>query len=102
MNNRPAVFLDRDGTLIEEAGYLDRLERLVFFPYAVDAVRLLNRSGLAGVVGPTQAGGARRIFKEPFVAAPPPTLPAVRPANRAPGSGRLPPSPVVPDVCPSR
>ena len=29
---KPAVFLDRDGTVLEEAGYLDRLERLVFFP----------------------------------------------------------------------
>lgn len=65
---RPAVFLDRDGTLIEEAGYLDRLERLVFFPYSVDAVRALNRSGLAVVVVTNQAGIARGIFKEPFVA----------------------------------
>lgn len=68
MVNRPAVFLDRDGTLVEEAGYLDRLERLVFFPYAVDAVRLLNRSGLAVVVVTNQAGVARGIFKEAFVA----------------------------------
>ena len=45
--SKPAVFLDRDGTLLEEAGYLDRLERLVFFPYSVDAVRLLNRAGFA-------------------------------------------------------
>lgn len=68
MVNRPAVFLDRDGTLLEEAGYLDRLERLVFFPYAVDAVRLLNRSGLAVVIVTNQAGIARGIFKEAFVA----------------------------------
>ena len=47
---RPAVFLDRDGTLLEEAGYLDRLERLVFFPFAIDAVRLLNRAGYAVVI----------------------------------------------------
>ena len=46
---KPAVFLDRDGTLIEEGGYLDRLDRLVFFPYSVDAVRLLNRGGFAVV-----------------------------------------------------
>lgn len=66
--SRPAVFLDRDGTLLEEAGYLDRLERLVVFPYAVDAVRLLNRGGFAVVVVTNQAGIARGIFKESFVA----------------------------------
>jgi D-glycero-D-manno-heptose 1,7-bisphosphate phosphatase len=65
---KPAVFLDRDGTLLEEAGYLDRLERLVFFPYSVDAVRLLNRAGLAVIVITNQAGIARGIFKEAFVA----------------------------------
>jgi len=65
---RPAVFLDRDGTLIEEAGYLDRIERLVFFPYSVDAVRLLNRAGLAVVMVTNQAGVARGIFQEDFVA----------------------------------
>jgi D,D-heptose 1,7-bisphosphate phosphatase len=65
---RPAVFLDRDGTLVEEAGYLDRLERLVFFPYSVDAVRLLNRANFAVVIVTNQAGIARGIFKEAFVA----------------------------------
>jgi D-glycero-D-manno-heptose 1,7-bisphosphate phosphatase len=68
VNLRPAVFLDRDGTLIEEAGYLDRLERLVFFPYSVDAVRLLNRADLAVVIITNQAGVARGIFHEDFVA----------------------------------
>lgn len=65
---RPAVFLDRDGTLIEEAGYLDRLERLRFFPFSVDAVRLLNRADLAVVIVTNQAGVARGIFPESFVA----------------------------------
>jgi D-glycero-D-manno-heptose 1,7-bisphosphate phosphatase len=65
---RPAVFLDRDGTLVEEAGYLDRLERLIFFPYSVDAVRVLNRAGLAVVIVTNQAGVARGIFPEEFVA----------------------------------
>ena len=64
---RPAVFLDRDGTLIEEAGYLDRLERLVFFPFSVDAVRLLNQAGLPVVIVTNQAGVARGIFPESFV-----------------------------------
>jgi D-glycero-D-manno-heptose 1,7-bisphosphate phosphatase len=62
-----AVFLDRDGTLIEESGYLDRLERLVFFPYSVDAVRVLNRAGFAVVVITNQAGIARGIVRESFV-----------------------------------
>ena len=64
---RPAVFLDRDGTLLEEAGYLDRLERLVFFPYAVDAIRLLNRAGYAVVVITNQSGIARGMYEESFV-----------------------------------
>ena len=63
-----AVFLDRDGTLIEESGYLDRLDRLVFFPYTVDAVRVLNRAGFAVVVITNQAGIARGIVREAFVA----------------------------------
>ncbi len=62
-----AVFLDRDGTLIEESGYLDRLDRLVFFPYTVDTVRSLNRAGFAVVVVTNQAGIARGIVREAFV-----------------------------------
>lgn len=65
---RSAVFLDRDGTLIEEAGYLERLERLAFFPYTVDAVRALNVAGFAVVVTTNQAGIARGIVREAFVA----------------------------------
>src|SRR6185295_7885734 len=64
---RQAVFLDRDGTLIEESGYLDRLDRLVFYPYSVDAVRVLNRSGFAVVIVTNQAGIARGIVDEAFV-----------------------------------
>jgi D-glycero-D-manno-heptose 1,7-bisphosphate phosphatase len=64
---RPAVFLDRDGTLIEEVGYLDRLDRLRFFPYSIEAVRLLNRAGFAVVVVTNQAGIARGIVPESFV-----------------------------------
>lgn len=64
---RPAVFLDRDGTLLEEAGYLDRLERLVFFPYAIDAVRQLNRGGFAAVIMTNQSGVGRGMYGEAFV-----------------------------------
>jgi D-glycero-D-manno-heptose 1,7-bisphosphate phosphatase len=61
------VFLDRDGTIIEEVGYLDRLERVKFFPYSVDAVRLLNRAGLAVIIVTNQAGIGRGFFDEGFV-----------------------------------
>jgi D-glycero-D-manno-heptose 1,7-bisphosphate phosphatase len=64
---RPAVFVDRDGTLLEEAGYLDRLERVAFFPHSVDAVRLLNRAGFAVVVITNQSGVARGLYEETFV-----------------------------------
>jgi D-glycero-D-manno-heptose 1,7-bisphosphate phosphatase len=62
-----AVFLDRDGTLIEEIGYLDRLDRVAFFPFSVDAVRLLNRAGFKVVVVTNQAGIGRGFFDEAFV-----------------------------------
>jgi D-glycero-D-manno-heptose 1,7-bisphosphate phosphatase len=63
----PAVFLDRDGTLIEEGGYISRLDRLELFPWSLDAVRLLNRAGFRVVVITNQAGVARGYFDEAFV-----------------------------------
>jgi D-glycero-D-manno-heptose 1,7-bisphosphate phosphatase len=62
-----AVFLDRDGTLIEEVGYLDRAERVAFFPWTVAAVRALNRAGLAVVMVSNQSGLARGFFTEAVV-----------------------------------
>ena len=64
---RPAIFLDRDGTLNEDVGYLDRLERLTLYPWSVDAVRLLRRAGYAVVVVTNQGGVARGLVSESFV-----------------------------------
>jgi D-glycero-D-manno-heptose 1,7-bisphosphate phosphatase len=61
------VFLDRDGTLIEERGYLDRLDLLELFPWTVDAVRLLNRAGFAVVVVTNQSAIARGMIDEAFL-----------------------------------
>ena len=63
----PAVFLDRDGTMIADVGYLDSLSRLTFYPWTVDAIRALNRAGLPVVVVTNQAGIARGFFSEAFV-----------------------------------
>jgi D-glycero-D-manno-heptose 1,7-bisphosphate phosphatase len=63
----PAVFLDRDGTLIEDVGYLDTLDRVAFFPWTVDAIRALNRAGFAVVVITNQSAIARGFIDEAFV-----------------------------------
>ena len=63
----PAVFLDRDGTMIEDVGYLDALDRVDYYPWTVDAIRMLNRAGLPVVVVTNQAGIARGFFTEAFV-----------------------------------
>lgn len=62
-----AVFVDRDGTLIEDVGYLDRLERLKLFPYTLDAIRLLNRGGYKVVVVTSQNGVAQGVLTEEFL-----------------------------------
>jgi len=62
-----AVFLDRDGTLIDDVGYLERVDRIALFPWSVDAVRLLNRAGFRVVVITNQGGVARGYFSEAVV-----------------------------------
>ena len=64
---KPAVFLDRDGTIIEDVGYLSSLDRLSLFPWSADAVRALNRAGFAVVVVTNQSGVARKYLDEAFV-----------------------------------
>lgn len=65
--SRPAVFLDRDGTLIQERDHLESLEMLELFPWTADALRLLNRAGFATVVVTNQSGVGRGLFDETFV-----------------------------------
>jgi len=62
-----AVFLDRDGTINEEVGYLDSLDRLIIFPAAFEAVRILNEAGFKVIVVTNQSGVARGFFDEEFV-----------------------------------
>ena len=64
---KSAVFLDRDGTIIEDVGYLRRLDQIALFPWSVDAIRCLNQAGLPVIVTTNQAGVARGLFTEAFV-----------------------------------
>lgn len=64
---RPAIFIDRDGTLSHEVGYVNHVSRFRPFAYAVDAVRLVNRSPFAVVLVTNQAGVARGYFPESLI-----------------------------------
>jgi D-glycero-D-manno-heptose 1,7-bisphosphate phosphatase len=64
---RPAIFLDRDGTLNVDVGYLHRIEQLELFPWTGDALRLLKRAGYVLVVVTNQAGIARGMIAPGFV-----------------------------------
>jgi D-glycero-D-manno-heptose 1,7-bisphosphate phosphatase len=66
-SGRAAVFLDRDGTLIEEIGFLRFARDVAFYPWTVDAVRALNQAGLPVVVTTNQSGVARGILSEPMI-----------------------------------
>ncbi|HYN84106.1 MAG TPA: HAD family hydrolase [Pyrinomonadaceae bacterium] len=69
MTARGAVFIDRDGTISEEVGYVNHPSRFRVFPYAADAVRLLNDAGLLAVLVTNQAGVARGYFAEEMIGA---------------------------------
>lgn len=59
-----AVFLDRDGVLIEDTNYPGDPEKIVFLPKIADAVRSLNEKGYKVIVATNQSGVARGYFTE--------------------------------------
>ncbi len=62
-----AVFMDRDGTINEEVGYLSRMDQLTLYPGTAEAIRLVNGSGMKAVVITNQSGIARGYFTEDFI-----------------------------------
>lgn len=64
---RSAIFLDRDGTIAEEVGYLNHASRFRMFPFAAAAIRLLNEAGLPVIVVTNQSGVGRGYFPEALV-----------------------------------
>lgn len=65
--NCRAIFMDRDGTISEEVGYVNHLSRFHLLPRTAEAVRLINQSDFKAVVVTNQAGVARGYFPEVLV-----------------------------------
>jgi len=61
---KKAVFLDRDGTLIQDRGHICDFSQVGFFPFAADAVRTMNRAGYLAIVASNQSAVARGICSE--------------------------------------
>lgn len=64
---KPAIFLDRDGTINEQMGYINHLSRFRIFPCVPEAVKLLNREGYYVIVITNQSGVARSYFPAELV-----------------------------------
>ncbi len=69
MHTRPAVFLDRDGTINEQMGYINHLSRFILLPKVAQALARLNAHGIPVVVVSNQSGLARGYFPPDLLAA---------------------------------
>ena len=67
--SRRAIFMDRDGTVCEEMGYVNHLGRSRLLPRSLDAIRLANDNGWLVIVATNQSGVARGLFTEAMVQA---------------------------------
>ena len=59
--------MDRDGTISEEAGYINHISRFQLLPGTIEAIRLINQSDFKAMVITNQAGVARGYFPEELV-----------------------------------
>lgn len=64
MVKRPAVFLDRDGVLCAEVGYVTTVEKLEIFPYVKSSVELLHQKGFLAICITNQSAVARGMMEE--------------------------------------
>jgi D-glycero-D-manno-heptose 1,7-bisphosphate phosphatase len=64
---QPALFIDRDGTISEEIGYVNHASRYQVYPYSAGAIRRLNEAGWLAILVTNQAGVARGYFTEDLV-----------------------------------
>src|SRR5947209_2759146 len=60
--SQPALFVDRDGTLVEEVNYLSDVRDLRLFPSTEDAIQRLKKNGFLIIVVTNQSGIGRGIY----------------------------------------
>jgi len=59
---KPAVFIDRDGTVNEQMGYINHLSRFTMFPSVAEAIKLLNSQQYLTIIVSNQSGVARGYY----------------------------------------
>ena len=59
---RPAVFIDRDGTVNEQMGYINHISRFVLLPGVSKAIKLLNSHQYLAIIVSNQSGVARGYY----------------------------------------
>lgn len=67
MEKRRAIFMDRDGTISHEVGYINHVSRMRPYSFSGIAIELINRSDWLAIVVTNQAGVARGYFTEGLV-----------------------------------
>jgi len=64
MNKNKAVFIDRDGTIIQDIGYESKWDRKLLIPGSIEAIKLLNEKRFKVIIVTNQAGVAKGYFTE--------------------------------------
>lgn len=57
-----AIFIDRDGTINEEMGYINHLDRFIVFPFVAPSIQIFNQLGYKVIIVTNQSGVARGYF----------------------------------------
>jgi D-glycero-D-manno-heptose 1,7-bisphosphate phosphatase len=61
---KAAIFLDRDGVLTIERGYICKIDEVELFPYASECINCIHEKGYVAIVITNQSGVARGLFQE--------------------------------------
>lgn len=64
MDKNPAIFLDRDGTINEEMGYINHIDRFKIFPFVAESIKIFRENGFKIIVVTNQSGLGRGYFTE--------------------------------------